>query len=252
TPFLQHLAPALMNRVFCYHGFPKTLRSDGGGNFRSEEFGKWLSQLNIVHEMSAPHHSQGNCLVERTFKWIADTVAKVARERPNYWPEYLPMVMFYYNSMKNATTGCSPFMLTHLREPNCLLDQFIGSYSTGIFDSSSSIYDMMERAAIVRESAKHAIEATRSEGNKNNGHHDIPKYDSKQLVLVKMNDVEKDVGSKFKFLYQGPFFVTRQVDEKVYYKKKGSGKEHVAHITNVKPFYKDLLDSYLAKISNDA
>uniref|UniRef100_A0A0K0F0M7 Integrase catalytic domain-containing protein n=1 Tax=Strongyloides venezuelensis TaxID=75913 RepID=A0A0K0F0M7_STRVS len=76
---LNDLALLLLNRVFCYHEFPKAFRSDERKNFR----------------------------IKRTFKWIADTVAKVVREQPNYKPEYLPMVMFYYNSMKNVTTGCS-------------------------------------------------------------------------------------------------------------------------------------------------
>uniref|UniRef100_A0A0K0FEN9 Cystatin domain-containing protein n=1 Tax=Strongyloides venezuelensis TaxID=75913 RepID=A0A0K0FEN9_STRVS len=83
---------------------------------------------------------------------------------------------------------------------------------------------MMERADNVKELAKHAIEATKSEDNMNTGHYDISKYDSKRMILVKMNNVEENVGSKFNFFYQELFFVTRQVDKKVYYKKKGSEK----------------------------
>uniref|UniRef100_A0A0K0ETN2 RNA-directed DNA polymerase n=2 Tax=Strongyloides stercoralis TaxID=6248 RepID=A0A0K0ETN2_STRER len=248
----DELAPALMNKVFCYHGFPKTLRTDGGGNFRSDEFQKWLNKLNIIHEMSSPHHSEGNCLVERSFKWIADTVAKIARERPTLWPDFLPMVMFNYNSTVNSTTGSSPFLLTHLREPNCYLDQFLGTYSTGIFDSSRTTYDMLEKAAIIRKTAKEAMEATRNIENKKYKYDSIPKFESDDLILIKNADSDKDVGSKFKLLYQGPFMVIQQKGERIYYKKSKNGKTLCAHISNVKPYFKGCFDDYLSNIQKDA
>ncbi|CEF63716.1 Reverse transcriptase domain and Integrase, catalytic core domain and Zinc finger, CCHC-type domain and Ribonuclease H-like domain and Aspartic peptidase domain-containing protein [Strongyloides ratti] len=233
----EEISQALMNQIFCYHGIPKSIKTDGAGNFKSEEFKKFLLSLKIEHQISSPHHSQGNCLAERTFRWISATISKICREKPNIWPQYLPMIAFYYNSTKNDTTGYSPYMLTHLREPNTLLDQFLDTYSTGVFDSSRTMYDLMESAALIRECAKESIEATRDDVNSKVGSDSIPKYEKGELILVKMGDTEKDIGSKFKFKYQGPYEVTKQEGARIFCRKEKCGRAQIVHVSNAKRYF---------------
>uniref|UniRef100_A0A0N5BGZ4 RNA-directed DNA polymerase n=1 Tax=Strongyloides papillosus TaxID=174720 RepID=A0A0N5BGZ4_STREA len=244
----EELGPELNNKVFCYGGYPKSIRTDGAGNFVSEEFKSWLKSLNIEHSISSPHHSTGNSLVERSFRWIASTVSKVCKEKPHAWPQMLPMIMYNYNSTKNSTTGSSPFFLNHLREPCTLLDQYLKTYSVGIFDKSQSSYELLERASIIRKAAADAIQATREFGNENKKCYNIKEYKKGDKILIEMPDMDKNISSKFKMLYKGPFIVTRQENDHVYYKKPNSNKERQATVSKVKAYHDDNLEEKFNQI----
>uniref|UniRef100_A0A0N5CBS7 RNA-directed DNA polymerase n=1 Tax=Strongyloides papillosus TaxID=174720 RepID=A0A0N5CBS7_STREA len=198
----EEVTQALYNQVFCYHGIPKSIKTDGAKYFTSHNFEQFLKSLNIEHQVSSPHHSRGNCLVERSFRWISATIAKISREKPNLWPQMLQQVAFYYNTTRNETTGSTPYFLTHLREANLLMDQFLGSYSSGIFDENRTLYDLIEAAAIIRQQSKEFSDATRQVLNRKVKYRRIPEYKAGDKILVKMPDSEKDIGSKFKLLYQ--------------------------------------------------
>uniref|UniRef100_A0A0N5BJ91 RNA-directed DNA polymerase n=1 Tax=Strongyloides papillosus TaxID=174720 RepID=A0A0N5BJ91_STREA len=231
----DELAPKLLNNVFYLHGFPKILKTDGSGNFRSNEFQNWLKSLSITHELTSPHHSTGNSLVERSFRWISDSISKVTHNQPNLWPKALQGIAYNYNTTVNKTTGYSPYFLTHLREPNTLLDQYIGTYSVGIFDSSNSSFEMINMANEVRQAASDSIYATRETANDNLKVHKMEDFKKGDLILIKQEDVDKEVGSKFRLNYVGPYTVEKCQNNHVYYIHGRKIKQ--AHISNVKRYY---------------
>ena len=52
----------------------KTFRSDGGGEFTSNEFKAYLSNHGITHHISCPYTPQQNGVVERKHRHIIETV----------------------------------------------------------------------------------------------------------------------------------------------------------------------------------
>ena len=52
----------------------KTFRSDGGGEFTSNEFKSYLSNHGITHQLSCPHTPQQNGVVERKHRHIIETI----------------------------------------------------------------------------------------------------------------------------------------------------------------------------------
>lgn len=54
-----------MRRLFATHGIPETLVSDNGTQFILEEFAKFLTDYNIKHVQTFPHHPSSNGLAER-------------------------------------------------------------------------------------------------------------------------------------------------------------------------------------------
>ena len=59
-------------RGFCHFfaslGVPVRLRTDGGPPFTSHEFGQFLMRWGVQHEISSPHHPQGNGHAEASVK----------------------------------------------------------------------------------------------------------------------------------------------------------------------------------------
>ena len=53
---------------FARHGIPEQLVTDNGSQFMSQDFLKFLRDLDIKHLTSSPHHSQGNGKAESAVK----------------------------------------------------------------------------------------------------------------------------------------------------------------------------------------
>lgn len=73
-PFVKQLRSLTTSNItkilfnwFLDFGFPISIRSDGGPQFRSE-FGAFCDKHNIKHELSSPYHAQSNGLAESAVK----------------------------------------------------------------------------------------------------------------------------------------------------------------------------------------
>ena len=57
-----------LSQTFATHGLPKSIVSDNGFCFTSEEFSKFVKQNGIQHIRTAPYHPAPNSLAERERK----------------------------------------------------------------------------------------------------------------------------------------------------------------------------------------
>ena len=73
---------------FLLFGFPKTLRSDGGPQFRSE-FRNFCDNRGILHQVSSPYNSQSNGSAESGVKILKATMKKC---HPSCWDEAFAML----------------------------------------------------------------------------------------------------------------------------------------------------------------
>lgn len=67
----------------------KTFRSDGGGEFTSNEFKSYLANHGISHQISCPHTPQQNGVVERKHRHIIETVISLLSQSSldySFWP----------------------------------------------------------------------------------------------------------------------------------------------------------------------
>jgi transposase InsO family protein len=62
-------------RWFCDWGFPSSIRSDGGPQFRSE-FAEFCSKYKIAHELSSPYNPRSNGLAESAVKNVKKILKK--------------------------------------------------------------------------------------------------------------------------------------------------------------------------------
>ena len=66
----------ILKKWFNILGFPKTIRSDWGPQFRTES-DTFCNDNNIIHELSSPYNPSSNGLVEQAFKTAKHLIKKV-------------------------------------------------------------------------------------------------------------------------------------------------------------------------------
>ncbi len=91
----------------------KIVRSDNGGEYTSNTFEKYLADLGIDHQITAPCTSQQNGIAERTNRTVVErTIALMHSERIpiNLWAEVMDSVVYLKNrSPSRALNRSTPF-----------------------------------------------------------------------------------------------------------------------------------------------
>ena len=116
-----------LTETFARTEFPEKLTSDNGPQFVSKEFTSWLKRNGIAHSKSTPYHPQGNGVVERLHRTLNAMVLKTIESRGN-WARVLPFALYFIRCTPSASTGVSPFMLTHGWEPSTPLQVLYQSW----------------------------------------------------------------------------------------------------------------------------
>ena len=89
------------------------LRSDGGGEFLSNEFRKFLRRKGIIHEISPPYTPEYNGVVERHQRSINERLRVFMFEGkfPNHlWPELMKTAVYIFNcTMQKGIGETTPY-----------------------------------------------------------------------------------------------------------------------------------------------
>ena len=87
---------------------PKCVRSDNGGEFKSEEFVKFFQQRNIRREYTSPHSPEQNVIVERLNRTIQERVVSMLKHSElsdGFWAEALLMAVHIINISLSRPLG---------------------------------------------------------------------------------------------------------------------------------------------------
>jgi len=88
-------SPVVINHlksIFSEHGIPAQLLSDGGPQYSSHEFEKFVTSYGIEHIPSSPHYAQSNGFAERMVQTVENTLLKC--EKNNEDP-YLGLLSYW-------------------------------------------------------------------------------------------------------------------------------------------------------------
>jgi transposase InsO family protein len=100
-------------------GLPKTIVTDNGTQFVSEEFYNFLTSNGITFVQSPPKHPSSNGLAERAVQTVKHGVKKI---QSGTLQERLQKFLLYYRVVAQSTTGLSPSELLLKRRLRTRLD----------------------------------------------------------------------------------------------------------------------------------
>jgi transposase InsO family protein len=131
------IAQNIIKYVICRHGLFDIMTSDNGSVFVSEIANYIYKELGIKRRRTTPHHPQSNGIPER-FHDTMKTMLKIwCNEEQDNWDEYLPYVLFAYNTSYHTLLQETPFFLVNGRDPKLLSDIIINKS----YDTYSDVYN---------------------------------------------------------------------------------------------------------------
>jgi hypothetical protein len=122
TQTAEEVGRVFVDQIICRFGTPKCLISDRGGNFTSKLFRQICSELKIRRVLTSAYHPQSNGALERTHRTIKNSLTAYVHKDQRRWDEYIPKIIYAYNSAPHSATGFSPGYLLFGRELELPLD----------------------------------------------------------------------------------------------------------------------------------
>jgi transposase InsO family protein len=196
---------ALRNVIFpTMIRLPTRMLSDNGPEFRSDEFERTLSNLNIIHVFSTRYRAQSNGAVERGNRTIAEFVKGVVCENLVSWDEALARAVIVYNSTWHVSIGMSPTDLILRKSHNC---------NVNIPVISQSINSWKE------------------------AHPKFKSFALNSKVALKINKIGNQLRYKLEKKFTGPFTVTKIQGNGVTYEISDGISTIKAHHRQLKPWF---------------
>lgn len=107
--------------LFAREGYPRSIVSDHGPQFSSASFDEFLTERGITHYNSSVYYPQANGLVERFNRVLKSYIQLALLERRDVRTAMLDYLQVY-RCTPHATTGATPAVLLHRRQPRTRLD----------------------------------------------------------------------------------------------------------------------------------
>ena len=121
------VAKKLRDHWFTIFGIPTRLHSGQGRNFESALIKELCTLYDIRKSSTTVYHPQGNGQTERFNKTLCGLIKSLDHAQRKNWPEWLPHVVFIYNSTPHRVTGLAPYTMMYGREPKIPLDHLLGN-----------------------------------------------------------------------------------------------------------------------------
>ena len=108
--------------LFARFGLPLHCVTDGGPQFRSDEFGKFLKKSGIFHTFSPPYHPATNGAAENFIQTFKDKVGKIVKGG-KIVENAVNMFLYDYRNIPHCTTGRSSANLMYNRDLRTRFDR---------------------------------------------------------------------------------------------------------------------------------
>jgi hypothetical protein len=186
----------------------RRLHSDQGKEFCNQVLDSLCQLFGITKSQTSAYHPQGNALAERVHLFYRSAISSFVNSDGDNWDELVPCLQLAYNSAIHSSTGVSPYELMYGRSsllPNTILE------SHPIPADSPVHYAERVRLALYRTQQlvydRKALDAqNKREANKGLV---LPNYRVGDLVKMEVPAVKPGESKKLKFLWSGPWKISR-------------------------------------------
>ncbi|KAK3521562.1 hypothetical protein QTP70_013088 [Hemibagrus guttatus] len=108
-PTALDTAECLFNHVFRYYGLPEDIVSDRGSQFTSRVWRAFFKRLGVTVSLSSGYHPQTNGQTERKIQEVGRFLRAFCHDHQESWSQFLGWAEYAQNSLRQPTTGLTPF-----------------------------------------------------------------------------------------------------------------------------------------------
>ncbi|KAL0188420.1 hypothetical protein M9458_015519, partial [Cirrhinus mrigala] len=108
-PTAMEAAEHLFNQVFRQFGLPEEIVSDRGPQFISHVWKAFFKLLGVSVNLSSGYHPQTNGQTERKIQELGRYLRAYCQEDQHSWNRFLPWAEYAQNSLRQDSTGLTPF-----------------------------------------------------------------------------------------------------------------------------------------------
>jgi predicted aspartyl protease len=217
--------------VFKY-GVPRRLITDQGVHFANEVMKKVTDILGTNHIQTSAYHPQANGLVERFNGTFHPQLGKLYNAELNNWDDYLPAVIYAYNTGVQSSTGYSPFQLMFGRNPILPLDH---TPTTFQFNRPNDYWNkLMQCMNIYREVARQQVRTQQQKAKQrfDKNRNDVT-YNINDLVFWKVPGHRGKLDEQF----SGPFIIVNKKHPSYTIQDTNSLSLKQVNISDLKPVF---------------
>jgi hypothetical protein len=236
----RNIAETFVMKWVCMHGFPRTIVSDNGPGFSSKVMKEAMALLGVKIHFSLPYRPQSNGVCERMNATIKNMLSSYTQTSQSNWANYLPFIVFAYNTSVHSSTGFTPFRLL------CGREAVIGSEAALRVRDAREVADYptyIQRMRQDMSTSDHLIgqrvrQAADIREAVNDQYRTVTQYEVGEHVFVYWppTSSKKDKRSrKLMSPYRGPFTVTLQFNAVSYQvREDNTGKTVSVHVSRMK------------------
>ena len=151
TENMHDLAVLLVEEISMRYGPPKKLLSDRGQIFLSKLATEIYTILKIKKKFTSAYHPQTDGMVERFNSTLRDMLSTLVNMVDDDWDEYLPQVIYDYNTSKHSVTKFTPYELMFGMKPTPIHEMLEEVNPMSTMEYESYIKNIIEGFKITNE-----------------------------------------------------------------------------------------------------
>ena len=219
------------------NGFPRTVISDNGTQFCSNEFNRFCKQHNIQAIKTSPYRPQSNGLVERMHATLTSMINKLSKTKQGFWHEITKLALYFIRMTPSSATGFSPYMIVHGWEPASPLEvvkERLLEQSLEDVDITTWVKENMERVKSVADSiVERQTEVTNHRKKERDKYSKEREFEQGTQVLYRT----PGMNAKLTDAWEGPYVIDKKLGPVTYSLiTRGNKKKRVVHVNTLKEY----------------